>query len=528
MPLLPVYANGRTRLLTVEVGENVREDWLATQEAERVAGIARRRLYYAGEQYQDENRDAADALGIDWLTGRLPEHLRKHAYSTQIAESVDFLADQMAKTFEVEAKSPAVQEVIDALLERVKNPAELLREALVGGDVPVLVVWDEVDDVPRPLFYESEQVRFDYDPDDREVLQRVVMDEVVWVQAPEGEKQAVRRSEWRFEGEQVVKSVQFDDDPPVVVPLTVAGLPWSLLRASTKSMSATRGESVITQQAMETADRYNAVEQVAWLVARYNSHGNLAVIGDAANLQTRAEDRLEKDVADVLTFPGGTAVTTITLPTDPQMIEHQKEVLLEALYGVFGLTRIDQDTVTSYGNLSGYALEILNRKTDGTFDRLRKQWTEDWKTFIGVVLDVVSDRKGAAFPDREMDVRLGGLYIVDDQHIRDDFTAGLISRREALRQRGMSDEDIDRIEDEIAGEKPKTETGTFGTLAQLTDVGGLVAEAAAKPMSEEQAAQEAADKAKADKIVADAEKAGVKVEVKSTTTPAGAVKKVTK
>jgi hypothetical protein len=450
MPLQPVYANGRVRLIAMNAGDEAREEWLKEQENERRAGIWKRRMYYAGEQYEAENQETAEALGIDWLTGRLPEHHRKHAYSTQIAESVDFLADQMTKKFEVEADSPDVQAVVDATLAQMENPEALLREALIAGDLAVRVEWDEVEDGPRLMFYESEQVRFDFAQDDRTVLEKVSMEEVVWVDDAAGEMQKVRTTEWLVVDGQAVKRMWMDDDPVEETPLELPFLPWALLRGMVKSMSATRGESVMTQQAMECADRYNAVEQVAWLIARYNSHGNLAVIGDAASLKAQQEERIEKDVADVLTFPGGTAITSITLPTDTQMIEHQRKTLLDALYAVFGLTRLDPETVTGLGSLSGYALEILNRKTDGTFDRIRKQWSSDLMDLVGLVLDVVSERKGTVFQNRAMEVRLGGVYIVDDAQIRDDFAAGLISREEALRKRGYTDEEIGEITSEAA------------------------------------------------------------------------------
>ena len=462
MPLQPMYMNGRVRLVTVSAGDEAREEWLKEQEIERCAGIAKRRLYYGGEQYERENQETAATLGIDWLTGRLPEHHRKHAYSTQIAESSDFMADQMTKTHEVEAAAPDVQVYVDRVLAEIDNPEALLREALVAGDVAVRVDWDDVADLPSLMFYESEQVRFDFAQEDRTALEKVSMEEVVWLEDAGGEVQKVRLTEWVLVDGVAVKRVFLDDDPVEETPLELPFLPWCLLRSQVRSLSATRGESVMTQQAMECADRYNAVEQVAWLIARYNSHGNLAVIGDAASLKAQQEERVEKDVADVLTFPGGTAITSIQLPTDPQMIEHQRKVLLDALYAVFGLTRIDPESIQGLGSLSGYALEILNRKTDGTFDRIRKQWANDLKTTIGLVLDVVSERKGTVFPNREMDVRLGAVYIVDDAQIRDDYGAGLISRNEALRQRGYSDEDIERIEAEVSAENPAPEVGTFG------------------------------------------------------------------
>lgn len=290
--------------------------------------------------------------------------------------------------------------------------------------------------------------------------------------------------------------------------LGIGRIPWILMKSDAKSLRGSRGESPITTQAMETADRLNAVEQVSYLISRYNSHANVAVIGDGASLKLESDGRVEKDVADVLTFPGGTALQVLTLPTDPQMIEHQRKVLTDALFGCFGLTRVDTDTVGTLGSISGYALEILNQKQESTTGRITRTWRKCWNDLIDLVLDChawwalgqvqMLDNHGewqdltddemmavlgsvddpdapivavtwwnvdpaATFPNRTLKISMGTGYIVDDVMIRDDFTAGLISRKEALRQRGMGPTQIDQIEQEIGEEKPPTpEIGAFG------------------------------------------------------------------
>src|SRR5690606_36902374 len=57
------------------------------------------------------------------------------------------------------------------------------------------------------------------------------------------------------------------------------------------------------------------------------------------------------------------------------------------------------------------------------------------------------------YPQREITVHLGTGYVVDKALIRDDYLSGLISQREALRQRGYTDEQIDDIENEQAEER---------------------------------------------------------------------------
>jgi hypothetical protein len=137
--------------------------------------------------------------------------------------------------------------------------------------------------------------------------------------------------------------------------------------------------------------------------------------------------------------------------------------------------------MSSIGGISGYALEILNRKSDGTLRNVRRVFKTDCISLINLTLDVYAYRSGAVitddalaqilednpelevpdgwlpeipfadidpqaeFPARKVDVRMGTGYIVDDVQVRDDMTAGLISQEEALRQRGYDDTKIERI-----------------------------------------------------------------------------------
>jgi hypothetical protein len=232
---------------------------------------------------------------------------------------------------------------------------------------------------------------------------------------------------------------------------------------------------------MRMADRFNANEQIAYLIARYNSHGNLAVIGDAASLKVELDNRINKDVADILSFPGGTALQILQLPTDPQMIEHQREVLLDGMYGGFGLSRLDHTTLQSMGQVTGYALEIMNRKSDGTFNQVKNRYIGDFRKMLNMILDVTAYKEGTGaddeqpdmeadvtavdlvdgedkaltrFPKRKFEISLGSGGVIDEVQIRDDFTAGLISRAEALRRRGVEQTQIEKIDEEIKKEAP--------------------------------------------------------------------------
>lgn len=487
-------------------------------EEQRVFEITRRRHYAEGSQYDTDNDDRAIALNLDPLTQRLPEHERKHAYSTQIGESVQFIADQLAEDFSVEAVDATVQEIIDDALRLSGQLSgtdedddvsieDLLEEVLTAGDVAVQLRWDPVEEAVFYDLWESELVEIEWA--DRDTIEKVILRELEWVEdesMPNGnrERQVEIRTEWTLEersipaagdGEPVVwlecrRRVWWDDDdedsPREDVWTGYPVIPWRLLRCMKKGLRGQRGSSIVTRQAMEAADRYNANENIGYIIARRNSHSNLAVVGDAANLKLEQVGHLDRDVDDVLTFPNGTDVTSVSFPTSPEMIEHQRAVLAESIYACFGLTRVEPDTIQGLGQISGYALEILNRKTEGTFRKIRRHFVRDLRSLFATTIDVwealtvdVDWARGvdqdlptaldepeqqqappwvvldedAPRLDQTMEIRLGSGYVVDDVLLREDYSSGLISRRHALRQRGLSDDDIDDIEKEIVAEK---------------------------------------------------------------------------
>jgi hypothetical protein len=514
--LVPYFVNGRVRIANVPSNASARErEWIA-QEESRIQVVARCRMYYDGTQYDEANLATAKTLfGDNASVIRLPEHDRLHAYSVQIQESVDFIADQLTEGFAVNADDQQVQDVVDEVL----NAAELLssgeeedreyvveplvRECLKVGDVAVELRWDPINEVVFPVFWDSEQVQF-VNPTGT-VVDRVVRTELVWVFKDGHDVQVRERVEFSVDVnpahgvEEAVKRTYWDEGegPRSEEWLGLPFIPWILLRAHRESLRALRGASLVSTKVMDNADRYDAVEQQAYLIARFNSHGNLAVVGDAASLTLKTEGQIQKDVADVLTFPGGTGIVPITLPTDPAMIEHQRKVTSDAIYQGFGLVRVEPDTIQGLGSISGYALEILNRKTEGTFRRVRRQFRNDFLRFCGMVLDITAYKReaeivaapfaedlgpdtflpveafwdvdpDAVFPNRKMEIRMGSGYVVDDVGIRDDYTANLISRQEALRQRGYDDTDIDKIEQEIKDAAPVEATVVPETVDQPT------------------------------------------------------------
>lgn len=473
----------------------------AAQHAEqaRREHITEARDYYAGSQYDDDNAECARELTAANLRGekaivrylldvyQLPEHLRRHAYSTQIAECVDYLADRLAEGFAVETSPQPVADIVASCLDATpelsatdddeqRAVATVLTEAVKTGDVPALIRWDDTEQVCRLEFWDSEMVRMDFADGRPDTVVKVSVDQTDWRTVDGTHKQVQLRRDWVLTpaddpgGRRCVERVYVTDQgeeiarrPVEEIEWRLPVLPWHVLRAHRPRLRDTRGTSLISVQAMRTADRYNAVEQVSWLIARYNSHGNLAVVGDQPHLMAQEGKRIQKDVADVLTFPGGTGVHAITLPTDPRMIEHQRQVLLEALFGCFSLTRTDQETVSNLGQVSGYALEILNERTEGTFARVRSQLVRDLKRLLSLVVDVHTYRAAGWQPGRNVDlppqrditVRLGSGWVVDDAQARDALLAGAISRREYLRLTGRSDDEAGRILDEIAEEQER-------------------------------------------------------------------------
>lgn len=531
MPQVPVSTGGRTEIVHVdEFGERA----LALQQyfSSRQRLAAKRRLYYEGSQYYAENWDKALDCHIDPLTDRLPEHDKLHAYSTQIGECVDFIASQLSDGFRLKMADTAAQAVLDGAVRatEILNGGEaddaltvddILREACVPGDVPYEVRWDPIAETAFVEFWENEQVEFDVPYG--QTVAKVWRRNWIWVKdrtAPNlPDKQVLERVRYSLRKnergiDECIREVFWDNEEDVKASewLGMPVVPWFVLRADKRSLRGFRGDSLIKTQAMEAADRYNSVEQLSYIIARYNSHGNLVIIGDGAAVGLEADGLIHKDVADVLKFPGGTSASVITLPTDPQMIEHQREVLADSMYASFGLSRVEPATMQGLGQISGYALEILNRKSEGTFRRVRRTFRKDMIHMVNLILDVTAWRRDAVlagvdesgqivdifgaedvradefelpvgllpvpmfeqidpsevFGNRKIDVQMPSGYIVDDVAVRDDFVSGMISRREALRKRGYSDPEITKIENEIGDETPEPveETGSSGLTGE--------------------------------------------------------------
>ena len=537
----PGQVNVRVPSPLAEITYASEDDWRQAQELKRRQGVARRRAYVEGSQFASANvaclaeiagdRARAGEKGLARFieVGRLPEEDRLHSYSTQIEEAIAFLAHRLASEFAVEttAGNP-IQDVIDRCLDsspELSGTADddelsvvnVTREALIAMDCPVRVRFDAAQQNAWLDFYPSDAVRMDFpDPkSDRPAF--VALWETHWLPGDDGRmRQVTIRREWQVlvfaypgpagapnEGPLTLQCVEswWEERPGNRngdrlidrIPTGVPFVPWGLLRGTRRKLRAERGESVISERAMDTADRYDAVEGRSWLTCAHNSHATLVVVGDQALIQLERTKRIHKDVADVLTFPAGTGVHAVSLSTDPSMIEHQRTVLLDELYGTFGLARVDQSTLQGLGQVTGYALEILNTKTDSTFEALANQFRRDWKALLNTVLDchahwIAAGRNAdpeaiydpvtaviaglaadpvAVYPQRDIEIRTGAGGVADAAQLRDDYVANVISRREVLRRRGYTDDEITEIEREIR------EEAQVATVAQQAAAGGI-------------------------------------------------------
>lgn len=451
----------------------------AEAEALRVEGIELRRLYYEGRQYDSRNEAAAKKAKDDGSEAEIPEHDKLHAYSSHIEEVVDFLADEISSGFTVEVASDEVQEIIDEALlsaDQVDDGIDdVLRDGMIAGDVAAELTYNQVTGSVDVRWWDSELVQFVWA--DTATLERVILREIRTVKTADGTSDVIVREEFELVENDVGvkecrKTTKIDGRVDSEVWLGRPFIPWCLIRVWRPRLRDMRGRSVIKDKVIRHVNRYNAVEQLSYLIARYNSHGNLAVVGDAASIKIDREGGVGKDVGDVVSFPGGTNVSALTLPTDPEMIEHQRAELERQIYRSMGVVNLDLQSLAGAGKLSGYALEIINRKTEATFRRMRASVMRDLAWLTRLIVQVDRWAQTEITPGRitvsaemlpeaidtatgEITVRLGSAYIVDDVMVREDFAAGLVSRREALRKRGYDEDEIEtivgEIEDEDAG-----------------------------------------------------------------------------
>lgn len=491
----PLTSAGSSGTGTEKVPTVTQTTWDTDQAAHEaaVAIYGTNRLYYSGEQYEAENQALADQAGYTQQNRRLPEHLRKHAYSSHIQESIDILSDQLAQGIQFDGTHADLLNQWWLESEMNERADDWFREALILGDVYGVPDWDPVDEIMKVDVWEGEAIWPVYAQDDWRKLthwyrygtvlddQGMEHDEVrIYVLEPTGQvmqQQTVVDPELLqiefgdeapelYMVQQVVEYVYVDDQQTERNELRLPVHPLAHARGDTRRRLRSRfGDSLITKKVRGSADRYNAISQLGFRVARQNSFATIAVVGDAANLGAGGRNNdISKDIADVLTFPGGTNVSTVSLPTDPRMIEQQLHQLERNLYREFGLTKTDISEFGGLGTVSGYALEIMNRKDRATQDRIRNAAIAGIRALANRMLDVHAVRSAEAagmgdwwsidpqqvYPDREgIEIVIASGDVVDSVSDRDDFTTGLVSRRYVLRRRGLGSTEIDTVETEI-------------------------------------------------------------------------------
>lgn len=449
-------------------------------------------LYYDGAQYDAENEALADRSGYTARDLRLPEHLRKHAYSSHIQEAIDVLADMFAEGISFDGEHA---ELLNALWKdtgMAERADDWFRDAIIKGDVYAVPDYDPINDVMTVDVWEAESIWPVYDQNNWRKLSRyyqyqTVVDEEglekeqqkVWILLEttlpvlNEEIDRIDLVDMEFPPDRVIRQLVeyvFEDDELVNVVAHQKGFfPLVHARGDTRhKLRSMFGDTMITKKVQGTADRYNALGQLGFRVARQNSFSTIAVVGDSASLGAGSRDEtIAKDIADVLRFPGGTNVSTISLPADPRMLEYQQKLLEKNLYKEFGLTKIDLEDFGGLGTISGYALEVLNRKERATYKRVRKNALAGIRDLANRMLDVhavaTAVMDGAewydvdpleVYPNRnDIQIVMGSGDIVDAVADRDDFTVGLVSREHVLRRKGLNKEEITQVVTEINAQK---------------------------------------------------------------------------
>jgi hypothetical protein len=466
-----------------------------------VIEYARAQEYYAGEQYEKENDELSVSAGYTAANKRMPEHLRKHAYSSHIQEAIDILADMFASGIKFEGPHSVELNKWWKAGEMESRIDDWFREALITGQSYATPVFDADDDSMDADFWQADEMWPVYRRQNYRELERLYRFEQV--DDIDGQRELVhvflRRPMLDEDGEvmfrvdvdtetisPVMQIVEYVLDEQLeiydVVSHAVPDFEVVHGRGDTRrKVRSSFGDTMITKKVRGTADRFNALGQLGFRVARQNSFATIGVVGDQALLGAGSrDDGIAKDVADVLRFPGGTDLKPITLPTDPRMIESQQRLLEKNLYREFGLTKIDMEDIGGLGTVSGYALEVLNRKDRATHQRVRKNAISAIRTLANRMLDIHAYRMGEAegrdwwdvdplerYPDRaKIEVVIGSGDIVDAVGDREDYEAGIVSRRFVLRRKGLDKTDIDTIESEVQSEaRFQTQLGTEAARA---------------------------------------------------------------
>ena len=461
----------------------------------RKAAYERYWLYYDNEQYAKDNKNAK--LGLSMKEDeRLPEHLRKHAYSGVIEEGIDFITDQLMENLSIEVKTkkeiasgepddtiPKEQIRFDEMWDGSDMDLEapdLTREALISADSYLLLKWDEAEKIVRFLPYEATAIDPIYSDTDYKKMIMATIYSTVYSQ--EEKRELTTREQYVLgmtsEGYQECIYLKFEEDNDVPIEaklLNIPFIPIIHLRAIRKKVRKSFGESLV-KKAMEDADRYNAVNQLEFLIGRYNSGSHLALFGTESRI-TPEQLLIGTEVNDFWAFPNTTDAKVMTLPTDTTMMDNQCEKIEKNMYKKMGIQKMDMEDIKGMGAPSGYSLEIMNRKTDGVFSRIQKELSKGYTLIFNQALDMQAIMESGkewwsvdplkAFPNRTIKFTFGTVFVADAEQIRQDYVAGLISRKRALMMKGYSEQEALEIVEETEEEKANQDATTLEGLVAL-------------------------------------------------------------
>jgi len=464
-------------------------------------------LYYKGEQYDKDNQTVRQALALT-PDKRLPEHLRQHSYSGVIEEGIDFITDQLVENLNIEVKSdaeiasgepadepPQEQTIFLNIWEQSDmelNAPDLTREALVSAESYILLKWDEADQIVRMIPYDAESVDPEYSQDNYKKMIRCTINQTKYVAELDRNVQykeiyTLGQTSEGFAECVYLKYNDIDEDPIESRMLNIPFIPLIHIIAIRKRVRESFGESMV-ERLVGDADRYNSVNQLEYLIAKYNSTAHTAVFGDVVNINANNLN-LGGEANDFWVFPAAVDVKAITMPTDITMINNQKDTIENQMYRKMGLQRMDIQDFKGIGAPSGYALEIINRKTDGVFTRIQKELTKGYVEVFDKTMDMQAIMESGKvwyqvdpkkiYPNRTVYFNFGSMFVADRNEIRQDFVAGLMSQRKSLMLLGYSENDAIEIMDQQAEER---ETAS---AVELEGMAGLIKKTKSTPDNKE-------------------------------------------
>ena len=470
------------------------KDAVEADRQQRFSDYAKFWDYYEGNQYDDANNKKREELGKK-PNEKLEEHQRKHSYSGVIADGIDFITDQLmeAMSVDVEKESeskeqPETQVLFEAIWENSEMDLvapDLTREGLVSGDSYVKLSWDEVNETVKIIPYDAQMVNPVYSQDNYTEIERVYISyskleliNGIEEQVDYTEEYVLVDNEGGYRECAVLKYRNDDENPYEINMLGVPFIPIIHIRTLRRRVRQSYGDSLVGKVCGD-ADRYNAICQLEFLIARYNSTGHLALFGDAANIKGN-ELFLGGEVADFWAFENTVEAKEIMLPTDNKMIESQKDTIEKQVYRKMGLQKMDLEDIKGLGAPSGYSLEIINRKSEGVFRRIRKELTKSFIEIFDKSIDMTAYKtKGGEewwkidplkiYVDRKVTFNFGSVFVVDAQQVRDDYTAGLISLKRALMLKGYSETEALEMIDEIVAEKGKLMENEMEGISSIVD-----------------------------------------------------------